>query len=106
MVFSSNRNISILNYSTTQDKGLFKIYYIDTTVVVSWENARLFSKELTTKLNDGPVTFNSRKDTIYYSRNLEAGTNLRDISSPRNKLGIFYAVLDGDKMDKNQGIQN
>jgi outer membrane protein OmpA-like peptidoglycan-associated protein len=124
IVFSSNRNISLMNYSTNEDKGLFKIVFIDTTGIVNtqndnlitkilktnvksdsaglvkWQNARPFSKNLTTKLNDGPVTFNSRKDTIYYSRNLQAGAVLRDISSPRNKLGIFYAIKDGEEWTK------
>lgn len=124
LVFSTNRNLSLLNYSTAQNKGLFKINYIDTTGDVElkdqklllkilkaksskdtiggtkWEDSRLFSKSLTTKFNDGPVTFNSRRDTIYYSRNLEVGPVLRDVSSPRNKLGIFYAILEGTNWTK------
>ncbi len=94
IVFCSNRNLSLVNYSTTQNKGLIKINFIDTTGEVKWQNSKLFSKNLTTKLNDGPVTFNSSRDIIYFSRNLVAGSNFSDISGIRNKLGIFSAVWD------------
>src|SRR5450759_5114591 len=93
IVFSSNRNSGLSNHSTSQNKGLFKLYYIDTTRKADWENTRLFSKNLTSILNDGPVTFNGLKDTIYFSRNQDVTGKLSDISTPRNKLGIFSAVI-------------
>jgi outer membrane protein OmpA-like peptidoglycan-associated protein len=93
IVFSSNRNLGLSYHSTSQNKGLFKIYYIDTTGKADWGNAKLFSKNLTTILNDGPVTFNRSRDTIYFSRNQDISGKLSDISGPRNKLGIFSAVL-------------
>jgi len=93
IVFCSNHKYHLKNYSTTPDKRLVKIDYIDTTGKAKWRSARLLSRNLKTKLNDGPVTFNSRGDTIYYSRNLEVSSKLLKISNPRNKLGIFRAVL-------------
>src|SRR5450759_569921 len=93
IVFSSNRNSGLSNHSTSQNKGLFKLYYIDTTRKADWENTKLFSKNLTSILNDGPVTFNGLKDTIYFSRNQDVTGKLSDISTPRNKLGIFSAVI-------------
>jgi outer membrane protein OmpA-like peptidoglycan-associated protein len=94
IVFTTNRpSFKLSNYSSEQDKGPLKIYYIDTTGGVKWENAKLFSKDLKTKLNDGPVTFNPKADTIFFSRNLEVEGKLADLSTVRNKLGIFYAVL-------------
>src|SRR5664279_1506992 len=93
IVFCSNRNVGLTFHSTSQNKGLFKIYYVDTTEKEGWENAKLFSKNLTTILNDGPVTFNSSRDTIYYSRNQDVSSKLSDISSPRNTLGLFTAAL-------------
>jgi outer membrane protein OmpA-like peptidoglycan-associated protein len=93
IVYCSNRNLGLSNHTTSQNKGLFKIFFADTTVKTDWENAKLFSKNLTTILNDGPVTFNSARDTIYFSRNQDVTSKLSDISSPRNKLGIFSAVL-------------
>lgn len=93
IVFCTNRNNGLTNYSTSEDKGLFKIEYIDTTGRVNWQSARLFSKALTSKLNDGPVTFSRGGDTIYYSRNLDVSSSLKEISGKRNKLGIFSAIL-------------
>jgi hypothetical protein len=58
IVFCSNRNLSLSNRTTSQNKGLIKIYYIDTADNADWQRAKLFSKNLTTTFNDGPVTFN------------------------------------------------
>ncbi len=97
IVFCSNHNSSLLfNYSTIQNKGLFKIFYID-TIDINHKSARLFSNVLNTHSNNGPVTFNATGDTIYYSRNLVVDGKPKDVSSARNKLGIFYAVLEGNK---------
>src|ERR1035437_9760539 len=67
IVFCSNRNVGLSFHSTSQNKGLFKIYYVDTTEKAGWENAKLFSKNLTTILNDGPVTFNSSRSEEHTS---------------------------------------
>jgi outer membrane protein OmpA-like peptidoglycan-associated protein len=93
LVFCSNRSLSLSSHSTSQNKGLFKIYYIDTTGKTDWENTKLFSKNLSTILNDGPVTFCKDRDTIFFSRNQDVTSKLSDISSQRNKLGIYFAVL-------------
>lgn len=96
IVFCTNRpSSSFLNYTTPDGKGPVKIDYIDTTGKVTVSRAELFSKSLETHLNDGPVTFNSKCDTIYYARNLQVGGNLSKLSTTRNKLGIFSAIYDG-----------
>ena len=100
IVFCTNRNRNLSNHSTSQNKGLFKINFIDTTRKANWRRARLLSKYLKTKFNDGPVTFNTKCDTVYYSRNQKVDGKLRDLSGTRNKLGIFNAVLDGKKWIK------
>jgi outer membrane protein OmpA-like peptidoglycan-associated protein len=101
IVFTTSRTENkIFNYSSAQDKGLLKINFIDTTGSINWEEAALFSKELKSKFNDGPVTFTRNGDTIYYSRNLTIEGKLDELSSSRNKLGIFTAVLDKGKWTK------
>lgn len=93
IVFCSNQNQNlILNYTNSQNKGQIKIYFIAQTDKINLETVRLLSKDLSTKLNDGPVTFSKSGDTIYYSRNLEVEGKLAILSSARNKLGIFSAV--------------
>ena len=94
IVFCTNRSPNLLlNYSSSQNKKQFKIYYINTTSKTKPGSARLFSKNLKTKLNDGPATFNNRGDTIYYSRNLELTSKMSNTSSLGNKLGIFTAIM-------------
>lgn len=93
IVFCTNRTLGLSNRSTAENKGLFKIFYIDTTEKKDWGNARLFSKNLTSILNDGPVTFNRRRDTVFFSRNQDISGKLSDISGNRNKLGIFSAEM-------------
>jgi outer membrane protein OmpA-like peptidoglycan-associated protein len=101
IVFCTNRKSgSLADYSSSKGKGTFKIYYVDTTVNVNWRKAHLFSRSLKTHFNDGPVTFDSDFDTIYYSRNLRTEGKLQELSTTRNKLGIFTAVKDGKKWDK------
>ncbi len=94
IVFCSNRPSGLSSYSSDQNKGLFKIYYADTTG--KGQNSRLFSKNLTSLYNDGPVTFNKRKDTIYFSRNQDISKS----AASRNKLGIFSAIFVNDQWTK------
>ncbi len=90
LVFCSNRKSDLIkNYSTPEDKGLLKIFFVDTLS----GKVRLFSKELRSKFNDGPASFNKNHDTVYFSRNLKVDGDLEE-NSPRNKLGIFTAVLE------------
>jgi outer membrane protein OmpA-like peptidoglycan-associated protein len=97
IVFCTNRNSGlVLNYGGSDEKGLFNIYFVDTTNSQGRSNAKLFSKSLTTKLNDGPVSFNRNRDTIFYSRNINENLKEKELSGSRNKLGIFSAQLSGN----------
>ena len=101
VVFCTNRPLTkILNYTTDQDKSFIKISIADSAGPGSLETIKVFSKALTTRLNDGPVTFSHNYDTVYFSRNLLVDRKLSEISSVRNKLGIFYAVNDGEDWTK------
>jgi outer membrane protein OmpA-like peptidoglycan-associated protein len=97
LVFCSNRDLDVVNkYSTLQGKSFIKILYIDTSANSTGQNVRLFSKALKTKLNDGPVTFSHDWATVYFSRNIYTEGNSSDLSSPRNKLGLFSSEYEGD----------
>lgn len=101
IVFCSNRNSGLVfNYEASDDKGLFDIYFIETTKISGTGNAKLFSKNLTTKLNDGPVSFNRNRDTIFYSRNINENLKENGMSGSANKLGIFSAHLIGSEWVK------
>ena len=94
IVFTSNRNKNpLFNYSDSLNKGLFKIYFIENDNNAKWQNSKPFSKFLKSRFNDGPATFNSKGDTVYFSRNLEVKGRIKDVSGPKNKLGIFYSIM-------------
>jgi outer membrane protein OmpA-like peptidoglycan-associated protein len=106
IVFCSNRSPNFFSdYQNQQGKGLFKIYYSDTTYKEKSPSLKLFSKNLKTRFNDGPVAFNSKGDTIYFSRNLEVEGKFEDISLSRNKLGLFCAVFDGNEWTKIRALR-
>lgn len=88
LVFCTDRGQAV----SSQGQAVIKLFYADT--LTGNTKSRLFSKDLRSKLNDGPATFNRNQDTIYYSRNLVVEGNLRLLSTYRNKLGLFYAVAD------------
>ena len=96
IVFCADRSKSkFVNYSGSDNKGPYKIFFIDTTGNVKWRRSELLSKRLRSKMNDGPVTFNSTFDTIYFSRNQRIDGRFKYINSKWNKLGIFNAVFVG-----------
>ncbi len=93
IVFCSNlRDNSLIGYKDKQTR-LFKIYYVSAKGKKGWKSPQLLSKELTTDLNDGPVTFNTDGNIIYYSRNNTIENSLKNISDTSNKLGIYTAEL-------------
>lgn len=99
IVFCTNNNSgSLVTYSSGEGTGNADIHFFDT--ISSVRRSKLFSKSLRTKVNDGPVTFNVRGDTIYYARNIRIDGSAREISSVRNRLGIFYAVFDGKNWER------
>jgi flagellar motor protein MotB len=97
IVFCSSRDMDFVNkYSNQQGNSFIKILYIDTASNSTWKDSRLFSRVLKTKLNDGPVTFSQNGKIIYFSRNILVDGSNDEISSPRNKLGLFYSDFDGE----------
>lgn len=91
IVFSTNRSKNLLaNYSDSLNRGQIKINFVDT--LLNKTRSVLFSKSLTSRFNDGPVTFNRTGDTVYYSRNMRVDGAIKSIVNVRNKLGIFYSV--------------
>ncbi len=105
IVFCTNKpSTKIMGYSTEDNKGFVKIDFTDSVNTLQ-QAPRLFSKKLSSKFNDGPVTFNSRGDTIYFSRNIIIEGKVSEISSQRNKLGLFYSVFDGSDWTKTRDLR-
>ena len=94
IVFCSNMNQDLfVNYSTTESKNLFKILFVEPMAKTTWKSASLFSKDLKSEFNDGPVTFNSTGDVIYFSRNIEDNGGPSSASRGRSRLGLFSSNL-------------
>ena len=101
IVFCTNQSSGLFtDYAASQGRGFFNIFFFDRSGKSDMLKPRLFSKNLTTRLNDGPVTFNASGDTVYYSRNIGVDQRIKDMSGPRNKLGIFSAQSEGNEWTK------
>lgn len=93
IVFCSTlRDNSLIGYKDEHNR-LYKIVYVGKKDSMGWKGPKLFSKELTSDFNDGPATFNSKGNIIYYSRNNSIVNYLRNINDTSNKLGIYNAEL-------------
>jgi len=88
LVFSTDRGQAV----SSQGQSVIKLFYVDT--LAGNAKSKPFSKDLKSRLNDGPASFNRSFDTIYYSRNLVVEGNLKLLSTVRNKLGLFFAVAE------------
>jgi len=101
LVFCSNRkNNPFLDFSDSRDRGMIRMFYVDTIPGIEWTKYDEFAKEIQTKLNNGPVAFNSTGDTMYYSRNRIVEGDVKKLSVYRNKLGLFSAVYNGQEWTK------
>lgn len=106
IVFCSNRITGLFsNYLTPDNKGVFKINYVDTSQLAVPGKVRLFSRNLTSRFNDGPASFSRNKDTVYFSRNIKVDGSINENSNPRNKLGIFTAILENDDWAKTTDLR-
>ncbi len=96
MVFSSNRRSSIIRgYQTFEGERLFDIYIAGRDAGGEYGRPRLFSRDLRSLLNEGPLCFSADGNTVYFTRNIEEGRRIRR-GSNRNRVGIFIADRVGD----------
>lgn len=96
IVFCSNiNNNSLVSYRNEANR-LFTIWY-SASKGSGWKQPVLLSAELTSGFNDGPATFNSSGDIVFFCRNNTTGREGRKLSDSTNKLGIYYAVLRNGK---------
>jgi outer membrane protein OmpA-like peptidoglycan-associated protein len=101
IIFCTNRPLAkFFNYIDSEDKNFITISFADSLGPGSLQTVKLFSKDLNSKLNNGPITFNGQFDTAYFSRNILIDRKMSELSSGRNKLGIFSAVYLDNKWTK------
>jgi hypothetical protein len=91
LVFCSN---SLSNASIQSDEGrLFNLLYVAQKDSGFWKSPELFSKEITTILNEGPATFSSDGSRVFFARNNLIEGKFKDINVPSNTMGIYEAQL-------------
>lgn len=91
LVFCSNRKLDVtVVYTTSENKQGTSMWYVAPGDDGS-ESVHVFSRELLTNLNDGPATFFSDESVVYYSRNQDTTSKLRDVFDRQNKLGLYRA---------------
>ncbi len=92
MVFTSNRPIvGVTKRSDIQTGNAFFNLFI---VGQNETEAKLFSKELQSKYNDGPVCFSDNGQTAYLTRNISTSSN------EVNSLDVYVSSLEGKKWSK------
>jgi len=94
IVFCSNLvNDQFLKDSKWDKKGMFSIFSILVKDSTSDSKPDVFSSNLLSPYNDGPVTFDSSGRKIIYSRNIDIKSTTRDIFDINNQLGLYLAEL-------------
>jgi hypothetical protein len=91
IVYCSNQRDNSLIVFKGDDSRLFNLFLVRARGKSNWSQPSVFSKELKSGVNFGPVTFNSAGNIMYFNRNNSTGKGLRNISDTSNKLGIYYA---------------
>jgi len=91
IVFCTNqRDNSLISYNDEKSR-LYKVFFVARKDSTGWRSPEILSKEITTGFNDGPATFDTTGNLMYYSRNNSIENSLRNVSDSSNKLGIFSA---------------
>ncbi len=93
IVFCSNqRDNSLVSYKNESNR-VFKIFYVTKKAGARWNSPNLLSKEISSDVNDGPVTFNGTGNIMYFSRNNTVNNFLKNIADTSNRIGIYSAEL-------------
>ena len=93
IVFCSNQRDNLLIGYNDEKSRLYKVFFVARKDSTGWKSPEIFSKEITSGFNDGPATFDSSGNIMYYSRNNSIENSLRNVSDSSNKIGIFSAEL-------------
>jgi hypothetical protein len=62
-----------------------------------WKSKLIFAKEISSDVNQGPVTFSKNVETMYYSRNNKVNIRLKNVNDSTNKLGIYSSEFKDGK---------
>jgi PKD domain/WD40-like Beta Propeller Repeat len=98
LVFCSNQQDGLfITYVNKERKGLFKIFSVQLNDSGSYSKAEVFSRNLFTPYNDGPIAFDSSGRKAIYSRNIDIETKTKDLIGRNDNLGLFLTELADEK---------
>lgn len=92
IAFCSNRKTEVFTVTTTQDdEYLLNLYCVEPRTEKKWEDPRLFSRELTSRLVAGPMTVDSTETTLFFTRTRNIIRRTAEDTTEENFFGIFLA---------------
>jgi hypothetical protein len=92
IVFCSNRKTEVLTVTTTQTgEYLLNLYWVKPRTERKWEEAKLFSRELTSRLVAGPMTVDSTETTLFFTRTRNVIRRTAEDTTEENFFGIYLA---------------
>lgn len=97
LVFSSSRDSfsMVRNEFKWTGQPFLRLYITDKKNQNDFNQAKLLSKKLNTRVHEGPVCFSSDYNTIYFTRNSTVAANNKKSSKRINNLKIFISTYDG-----------
>lgn len=94
IVFCSNQQDGLfITYMNKERKGLFKIFSVQLNDSTSHSKPEMFSRNLNTPYNDGPIAFDTSGRKAIYSRNIDIETKTKDLLGHNDNLGLFSTEL-------------
>ena len=86
-----------ISYKGSNDLSLFNIFSASMIDSTKKGVPGVFSRNLITAFNDGPVTFHPSGNLIAYSRNIDIKIRTKNLFDMNNNLGIYFAeLIDGE----------
>ena len=83
----------MISYQNKKNKGLFNIFKVNINQEADQQKPEIFSQNLVTPFNDGPVSFSPDGKQMVYSRNMEVNAKAKNIYELSNNLGLYFAEL-------------
>jgi len=94
LVFCSDRRTDFLiSYTDFESNPLTNLYFAEQKKSGKFEIPHLMAKELTTFLFEGPSSFNSDGNVIYFTRTIDVSSGNRNRNRGDTTFGIFISKL-------------
>ena len=94
-----------ITYENKEKKGLFNIFSVPENEAPGGKKPLIFSRNITTPFNDGPVSFSADGSFLVYSRNVNAEVKMKGVSDMNNTLGLFFAEFMNNEWTNTTGFR-